>query len=92
MTLEEILQFIYLWVHLNSQDTIANELGKFLVMADSSKFGATGKLGYFSLLSISHSGEVLELQFSAELMTTCLRISKVPSYNKSSKIWWLNQK
>ena len=27
MTLEEILQFIYLWVHGNSQDTIAHELG-----------------------------------------------------------------
>ena len=27
MTLEEIVQFIYLWVHGNSQDTIAHELG-----------------------------------------------------------------
>ena len=79
MTLEEILQFIYLWVHGNSQDTIAHELGKFQVIADSSKIGATRKSGYFSFLSISHSGEVLQLQFSAELMTTCLRIPKVPS-------------
>ena len=30
MTLEEILQFMYLWVHGNSQETIAHELGRCL--------------------------------------------------------------
>ena len=46
-------------------------------MAEPSKFGATRNSGYFSFLSISHSGEVRELLFSAELKTTCLHLNTV---------------
>ena len=47
------------------------------IMAEPSKFGATLNSGYFRFLSISHSGEVLELLFSAELKTTCLQFNMV---------------
>ena len=46
-------------------------------MAEPSKFGAIRNSGYFSFLSISHFGEVLELPFSAELKTTCLHLNMV---------------
>ena len=46
-------------------------------MAGPSKFGAIRNSGYFSFLSISHFGEVLELPFSAELKTTCLHLNMV---------------
>ena len=46
-------------------------------MGEPSKFGATVNSGYFRFLSISHSGEVLELLFSAELKTTCLHLNVV---------------
>ena len=49
----------------------------FHCMAEPSKFGATLNSGYFRFLSISHSGEVLELLFSAELKTTCLHLNLV---------------
>ena len=42
----------------------------FYGMAEPSKFGATRNSGYFSFLSISHSGEVRELLFLAELKST----------------------
>ena len=46
-------------------------------MAEPSKFGATRNSGYFSFLSISHSGEVCGLLFSAELKTNCLHLNMV---------------
>ena len=46
-------------------------------MAEPSKFGAIRNSGYFSFLSISHFGEVLELPFSVELKTTCLDLNMV---------------
>ena len=46
-------------------------------MAEPSKFGVTRNSGYFSFLSISHSGEVRGLLFSAELKTTCLHLNMV---------------
>ena len=46
-------------------------------MAGPSKFEAIRNSGYFSFLSISHFGEVLELPFSAELKTTCLHLNMV---------------
>ena len=49
-----------------------------MFMAESSKFRATLNLGYFFLfLSMSHSWEVLELLFSAELKTTYLHFNMV---------------
>ena len=49
----------------------------FQYMAGPSKFGAIRNLGYFSFLSISHFGEVLEQPFSAVLKTTCLHLNMV---------------
>ena len=46
-------------------------------MAEPSKFGATLNSGYFRFLSISHSGEVLDLLFSAVLKTTYLHLKMV---------------
>ena len=46
-------------------------------MAGPSKFGAIRNSGYFSCLSISHFGEVLELPFLAEMKTTCLHLNMV---------------
>ena len=46
-------------------------------MEEPSKFGATLNSGYFKFLSISHSGEVLELLFSAVLKSTCLHLDMV---------------
>ena len=46
-------------------------------MVGPSKFGAIRNSGYFSFLSISHFGEVLELPFLAELKTTCLHLNMV---------------
>ena len=46
-------------------------------MGEPSKFGATLNSGYFGFLSISHSGEELELLFSAELKTNCLHLNMV---------------
>ena len=46
-------------------------------MAELSKFGATRNSGYFRFISISHSGEVLELPFSTELKTICLHLNIV---------------
>ena len=49
----------------------------YIYMAEPSKFRAILNLGYFSFLSISHSRDVLELLFSAELKTTCLHLNMV---------------
>ena len=46
-------------------------------MAEPSKFGASLNSGYFRFLSISHSGEALELLFLAELKTNCLSLNMV---------------
>ena len=46
-------------------------------MAEPSKFGATLNSGYFRFLSISHSGEALELLFLAELKTNYLSLNMV---------------
>ena len=46
-------------------------------MAEPSKFGAILNSGYFRFLSISHSGEELELSFSAELKTNCFSLNMV---------------
>ena len=48
-----------------------------VVIVEPSKFRAIRNSGYFSFLSISHFGEVLELPFSAELKTTCLHLNMV---------------
>ena len=46
-------------------------------MAEPSKYGATLNSGYLRFLSISHSGEVLEKLFLAELKTNYLSLNMV---------------
>ena len=47
------------------------------LMAEPSKFLAILNSGYFRFLSISDSGEELELLFSAELKTNCFSLNMV---------------
>ena len=49
----------------------------FLCIAEPSKFVAILNSGYFRFLSISDSGEELELLFSAELKTNCFSLNMV---------------
>ena len=46
-------------------------------MAEPTKFVAILNSGYFRFLSISDSGEELELLFSAELKTNCFSLNMV---------------